>query len=412
MSSFNGTTSVPAITFSSAGIVAPNELDILDAVLVDINSAMGGKANPALSTPQGQIATSNTAAIGNCYDALLYVANGVDPAVASGRMQDAIGNIYFIERIAATATTVQITIVGASQQAIPAGTVIATDGTYQYETTADITLPTSATGSVTGSGTVQNTQPGAIACSAGALSLYQAVTGVTSVSNASAGLIGTETEGRIAFEERRSATVAGNSNSQAASVLGQVLKVSGVTDAYAYSNGTSSAVTYNGVSVAANSLYVCVAGGNASDIGLAIIQKKSPGCNTVGGTSVTVTDPAAVYNGNGPSYTVNFAAAAVTPVFIAVSVKSSVDVPSTALTQIQNAILNEFTTGGSSASRPTIGSTIYASQFACPVMSLGLWARLISITIGTASGPTNSYVTMTMGQVPTLSAANITLTLV
>ncbi|WP_051528558.1 baseplate J/gp47 family protein [Asaia astilbis] len=372
MSSFNGTTSVPAITFSATGISAPSEFDILDGVVSDVNAAMGGSANPALETPQGQLATSETAAIANCYDALLYVANSVDPAVASGRMQDAIGNIYFMERNPAIATTVVATVTGASEQDIPAGTVLATDGTYQYEVVSDATLPAVSGGLSTGPVTVQNTQAGAFPCAVGALSLYQYVAGVSTVTNLVDGIVGAAEEGRIAFEERRSNTVAGNSNSQAASVLGRVLQVQGVTDAYAYDNGTSSAVTYNGVSVPANSLYVSVAGGAAADIGLAIIQKKAPGCNTAGGSSVTVNDPASVYNGNGPSYTVQYDIAVAAPIYVSVSLKSGVDVPSTALDQIQQAIISQFASGGTSGARPTIASTIYASQFSCPVMALVL----------------------------------------
>ncbi|WP_336985095.1 baseplate J/gp47 family protein [Asaia sp. HN128] len=408
MSSSSGTTSIPALTITSAGVVAPDELDVLTGALTDISAAMGGNVNQDLSTPQGQIATSEAAAIGNCYDAILAVANGVDPKVASGRMQDAIGNIYFMTRVPATATTVAVSIVGTAGQVVASGSVIATDGVYQYALTADVTIPAGGTASAT----VANTETGALACSANSLSLYQYTAGVSSVSNASPGVLGSDAEGRIAFEERRNNSVSANSTSQTASILGQVLKLSSVTDAYAYSNGTTAAVTYNGVSVPANSVYCCVAGGAPADIGLAIMQKKSPGCGTTGGTSVQVQDPAAVYNGNGPTYTINYAVAQATPVYLAVTIKNGVDVPSDALTQIQNAVLAQFASGGSSGLRPTIASTIYASQFGCAIMSLGTWARLVTLQIGTAPPANQNLVTMTMAQVPTMAAGNISLTLV
>lgn len=408
MSSSSGSTSIPALTITSAGVVAPDELDVLDGALADISAAMGGNVNQDLSTPQGQIATSEAAAIGNCYDAILAVANGVDPKIASGRMQDAIGNIYFMTRVPATATTVAVSIVGTAGQAVSSGSVIATDGVYQYALTADVTIPASGTATAT----VQNTTTGPLACSAGALSLYQYTAGVSSVSNASPGTLGSDAEGRIAFEERRSNSVAGNSTGQTASVLGNLLKLSGVTDAYTYSNGTNEAVTYNGVSVAANSLYCCVAGGDPSAISLAIIQKKGPGCGLSGGTTVQVRDPAPAYNGNGPVYTVNFDVAAATPIYLAVTLKAGSGVPSTALADIQAAVLAQFASGGSSGLRPTIASSIFASQFNCAISALGSWVRIVSLTIGTSSGAGQSFVTMTMAQVPTMAAENLSLALV
>ena len=103
-----GTTSVPAPSFTDAGFVAPAESDMLTGALADLNAAMGGNLNTDLSTPQGQLAMSLTAILGDAYDQMLAIFNGVDPDRASGRMQDAIGNIYFISRKGATATVVII----------------------------------------------------------------------------------------------------------------------------------------------------------------------------------------------------------------------------------------------------------------------------------------------------------------
>ncbi|TIR78119.1 MAG: hypothetical protein E5X19_32455, partial [Mesorhizobium sp.] len=73
----------------------------------DINGAFGGVLNPALNTPQGQLASSETAVIDEVNSTFLYFTNQVDPAYATGRMQDAIARIYFIERNPAQPTVVQ-----------------------------------------------------------------------------------------------------------------------------------------------------------------------------------------------------------------------------------------------------------------------------------------------------------------
>ena len=54
-------TSVPTATFGPQGFVAPAEADILAGVQADFTTAFGGNLNPALNTPQGQIASSMTA---------------------------------------------------------------------------------------------------------------------------------------------------------------------------------------------------------------------------------------------------------------------------------------------------------------------------------------------------------------
>ncbi|NPC88160.1 hypothetical protein HNH97_04430, partial [Gluconacetobacter entanii] len=48
----------------------------------------------------------------------------MDPAFASGRMQDAIARIYFISRKAATATVVSCVCAGAAGTVVPSGTLV------------------------------------------------------------------------------------------------------------------------------------------------------------------------------------------------------------------------------------------------------------------------------------------------
>ena len=90
----NVTTNVPGITFGPNGPVAPSEQDVLTGMQADIDQAFGGGLNPALETPQGQLASSFTAITGNANDTFVSMTNQFDPAYAAGRFQDAIGRIY------------------------------------------------------------------------------------------------------------------------------------------------------------------------------------------------------------------------------------------------------------------------------------------------------------------------------
>lgn len=221
-------------------------------------------------------------------------------------------------------------------------------------------------------------------------------------------MTGTDQEGRIAFEERREESVAVNSVGPLAAISGAVQAVSGVTDAYVTDNSTPAATTVNGVTLAPNSLFVCVNGGTDEDIGLAILSKKPPGCGYTGTTSVTVADPNSAY-GTAPTYTVQFTRATPTPVYIAVVLQNSSAVPSTAESDVQAAILAVFN-GQTAASRARIGSKLLASRYYAAVAGVGPWAEIIEITIGTAANPTGFAVQMQIDQIPTLDASGITVT--
>jgi len=117
----SGTTSVPPPAWSDKGFIVPQESDVLNGVLQDMQSAFGGTMNTALETPQGQLASSLAAIIAEKNDQFLALTQGVDPSYASGRMQDAIGRIYFIERNPALPTTVVATCVGLAGVPIPIG---------------------------------------------------------------------------------------------------------------------------------------------------------------------------------------------------------------------------------------------------------------------------------------------------
>src|ERR1700692_2424941 len=114
-------TNVPNPTFGDRGFVLPTEAAILAGVQADINTALGGGVNPGLSTPQGQIASTMSAIIGDKNDTFLFFANQVDPALNSGRFQDSVGRIYFMQRIAGQPTVALATCSGLTGVVIPVG---------------------------------------------------------------------------------------------------------------------------------------------------------------------------------------------------------------------------------------------------------------------------------------------------
>lgn len=388
--------------------MAPTESAILAGVQADIDTAFGGGVNPALETPQGQLASSTTAIIGDTNAQFLALANGVDPAFASGRLQDAIARIYFLERNPAEPTAVIATCVGASGTVIPIGSLASSTDGNLYISTAAATIPIGGTVDVPFACTVN----GPIPCPAATLtSIYRAIPGWDTVTNATDGVLGNEVESRAAFEARRAASVALNSVGPLSAVLAKVLNVPDVLDAYAAENDTATPIVNGAITLNPNSIYVCVAGGADQAIGEAIWSKKMPGCAYTGDTLVTVTDTNPLYSIPYPTYAVYFQTATSLPIFFKVTIADSTSVPSTALADIQAALLAAFV-GSDGGPRARIGSTIFASRFYSAVANLGPWAQIVSIFIGTTGPAAALSVSAGIDEAPTLDAGDITLVLV
>ena len=332
--------SVPGPSFTDQGFVAPNEqTEILPAVQADIDSAFGGGLNPALETPQGQLASSETAAIGNANDMFCALANGVDPAYASGRMQDGIGRIYFISRNPALPTTVTATCVGASGTAIPTGAKAQAIDNNLYSCTQGGTIP------ITGTIDLQFEcdTVGPIPCPAATLTtIYTVTPGWDSITNATDGVIGRNVETRAEFEERRRLSVAQNALGSLSAVLGAVLNVANVLDAFVTENVENTPTTIGGQTIGPNSLYVAAVGGTDADVAKAIWSRKSPGCGYTGNTTVVVQDTNLAYNPPYPSYSVMFERPASVPILFDVTLANTAQVPGNAESLIQAALISAF----------------------------------------------------------------------
>lgn len=395
----SSTTSVPTISFTNNGFVVPVEADIAAGLQADWNAAFDGNLDFTIpSSPQSQLVVSQTAMLGDMDDQLVQLFNSVDPAYAFGRMQDAIGRIYFLERNPAQSTILEVNCTGLAGVVIPVGALIVDTNSNIYFCTGQITLAASGTGVATFA--AQTTGPTAVPASNG-ITIYQAIPGWDTVSVAS-GAVGNDVESRAAFEARREATVAANGAGFLPTIRGIVLKVPGVIDAYVTENATAIPVTVGGVTLAANSLYVCVAGGASADVAHAIWTKKNPGCAYTGNTTVIVQDTNSGYSPPYPSYNVTFEIPTAAPICFNVRIVNSAQVPSTAQAQIANAIQSGFT-GADGGLRAQIGATLYASRYYADVASLGAWAQIISIKIGNGVAPDASFTGAIAGTALTIS---------
>jgi len=402
------TTNVPSLSFGAAGVVAPPESKILSGVLTDMNAAFGGFLNTQnLETPQGQLASSLTAIIGDKNATLMRYVSQVDPLYAQGRMQDAIGRIYFLDRKPAEPTVVTVTCIGLIGVNIPLGALVSDSAGNIYACTEAGVIPP------TGSIDLQfaNQQTGPIACPAGTItSLYQYIAGWDKAFNEQDGVLGSDVESAAEFEFRRKNSVALNARGSLPSIYASVFSVPDVLDVYVTEN-TSSLPTSAGVTaytLAAHSIYVAVVGGDPQAIAEAIWRKKDVGADYNGNTTVQVQDMS--YDPPRPTYNVKFNIPLTTPVRFAVQISANLALPSDIVQRIQQAIISAFA-GGDGGARARIGAQIFASRFYATIKAVDPNVQVVSVLLGVIS-PNASVLTMGIDQSPVVSALDITVNLV
>lgn len=290
---------VPSPTIGTHGVILPPQTgtgvvgdgSILTAVLNDINTAFGGTLNvtqpEALTTPQGQLASSLTAYIADKNVLFAYFVSQVNPQYAQGFMQDGIAAIFGLSRLPATYTTVTCTCTGAAGTVIPSGA--------QAQDVAG-NLYVTSTGGTIGSGNTVSivfncVTPGAIQCPASTLIQIMTTTpGWDSITNPTGTdtdplTIGSDLESASDFEYRRQQSVFLNAQSPTQSIQAAVL-ASGADltipniplDCYVTDNSTGTDTYVQGVLIPAHSVFVAVEGGDPSSIATAIWQKKAVGC--------------------------------------------------------------------------------------------------------------------------------------
>jgi hypothetical protein len=397
-------TNVPRVSFGAAGFSAPSTAQVLTGVIADLQAAFGGTLNlsiadtASLATPQGQWSTSWSAQITNANNAFLVQSTQTDPAYAFGPWQDAIGNIYFMQRKPSQPTALQIACNGAQSVVIPAGAAPATlidPAGNIYQCVQAGTIPSG--GSITLA--FACAVPGPITVPA-TVKPYQTIPGFDSATVVS-GVQGVNVESRAEFETRRQDSVAGNSFGAIASIIGAVAAVPGVIDYYGFNNNSNGSVTVNGVTIAAYSIYVCVAGGAPSAVAQAIFSKKGPGAPMTGTTTVTVYDSNPLYASPQP-YSISYQIAVPLQFLFKVTIRSGPLVPSNVQAQVQSALLAAFTGNVLSANftGSIAGTTLTVSAVDSGTIAVGqilsdltgnITAGTAIAGLGTGSGGVGTY---------------------
>lgn len=415
------TTAVPPIQWTTEGVVLPTDAEILTGVTADWNTAFGGNLNPQLSSPQGQLESSETAIISDKNSDIAYIANQVDPQFAEGRFQDAIGRIYFMTRLSAAPTVLGVTIGGTIGALIPQGTLAIDNAQNVYQLDSAVTIGSG--GTVVGA--FSNLATGAIPYTgSGSLQIYQVTPGLDTLTGVTQLALGRDVESSQAFELRRQNSVAANSQGTLDAIYSAVYNVSGVLDVFVLDNKSGATVNYGATNypLAPHSLYVAVVGGIASAVANAIWKPENTGPSysawpnppngpTVPGRGAVVTEVVydTRYSAPQPAYNVSWITPASAPVYFALTFNDPNGALSSYLPAIQDAIIAQFN-GQSGTAPATINSLIAASAYYPAVLSAiaGSGMIMVSMFVGLAASPTGYEAQVGIDQVPTITASDIT----
>lgn len=402
-------TNVPPIVFTAVGPELPQESAVLAGVRADINDAFGGGVNPAVETPQGQIASSLARIIADKNEQIAFFVAQVNPDTSSGSFQDAIARLYFLDRKPGTPTAVQCDCMGAMGTVIPVGAQAQDSSGNRYVCTQAGTIPFGGTISLPFANTVNGPTP----CPANTLTqIFQAINGWESINNPLDGVLGNFVESQAAFAFRRAQSVALNGNGSLPSVYAAVFDVADVIDVYVTENTTNGTITKGATNypLLPHSLYVAAIGGISADVAKAIWLKKNVGCDYNGNTSVVVTDESG-YSIPLPTYPVKYQIPAALPILFEVSIANSPDLPIDIVMRVQAAIIAHFTGEAEGSTRVRIGSLLRASSFYNGVNAIDDSVALLSIKVGTVTATLDSIL-IGIDQAPTVDASDIVVNLV
>jgi hypothetical protein len=182
----------------------------------------------------------------------------------------------------------------------------------------------------------------------------------------------------------------------------------GVVDCQVLENPTSATVTKNNVSIPSHSVAICIYGGDDDAIAQTIYEKKDAGCGTTGNATVAHT---ATEAGNAV-YTYSIVRPTPTDVHIEVEINKTQQTSATVEQDVIDAVIGDFLGNDSNSGNVRVGlaQTVYASRFSVAVIKTAGVQDLVGITIGLGSGPMGASIDIPGDVEPTISSADITVT--
>lgn len=387
------------------GVITPDTEEIKNQVIGEYQNTFGADLIVTPDTPQGMLITTEVLSRDALVSNNAILANQINPNVAGGIFLDAIMALTGIQRAPESFSVVSANLTGVAGTIIPEGSQA--KETVNGEVFASVS---SVTLSVGGTATVnfQAVDPGAVAAGSATLTtIVSNILGWETVTNPTDATLGTDTQDDEAARGYRKQTLAFQGSSLAEAILSGLYATPNVISASFRENMTDSTATIDGVSMIANSIYVCVDGGTDSDIANTLFTKKSGGCayNNGPGVPVDVTFTAPF---SGQIMDILFDRPNPVPVIVRATV-SALDSLTDPTDAVKNAIVNYA--NGNIPGEPglTVGTDVSCFELASAVNYYDRSIFVSNMEISLASSPMYSNTTISIGifEIATLDAGSI-----
>lgn len=390
------TTTAP--TVDATGIHAPTYADVLNYLQTQFRAIYGADVYLGSDSQDGQFLAILASAINDTNTVAVQVYNSFSPAKGIGEALSSNVKINGIKRAKASASTVDLRIVGQAGTTIVNG--IAKDANQQqWALPATVVVPPAGEVTVTAS----STQQGAVSAAAGTITQIGTPTlGWQSVTNPAAATPGAPVESDAALRVRQAVSVALPSRTVLEGTVGAVASIAGVARYRAYENDTN-ATDSNGIP--SHSISLVVDGGDAMAIASAIAAKKTPGTGTYGTTTEIITD---IY---GIAHPIRFFRPTTAPITATLTIKALAGYTTAVGGQIKDAVVayvNAVAIGGGLSGSVEWGDAITAANS----VGGGTVYKLVSLTLSGPSGAGTPDVPLAFNSAASMTPAAIALTVI
>lgn len=383
-------------SIDSTGVITVDSSGIKESFIEAYKGALGANINTEAETFQGQMILNDTEMLVYAQNQCALIANSFSVLTAKGSALDIVANFWGYYRKQSVATVVNCVISGTENTTIPAGSLVS-DGSNNFKLLDDVTI--GASGSAIGQ--FQCTVAGAISVLSNSVTeIITDVDGWDTVTNNSAGITGYETESDNAFRARITANWF---NIRARGALGAIwdnmAALNNVVSVLVRENSSNTDLVIDGFTLPEHSVFVCVAGGDSTEIAKCMYNQKTIGADTSGNTIVTYYD-----DKTGLTNTYNIERAEEVNLSVKVSYSSSYYTTEDVQQQIKTAIMGWYAKNSF-----RIGQTISGNMIAQAFDGF-VYADILSIKVNiVGSGVSDAdYIQTTIGQIAVLEESNIT----
>lgn len=390
----------------ATGVITVDTATLRADVEAEWTAAFGNDLALTPDTPQGVMITAETLAREGVLRNTAQLANQINPNVAEGVFLDAVWALTGGQRRAATKTVVPgVVLAGVPSSIIQAGAVAANSVTGARFILANVVI---LDNSGNGVGDFVSVAEGEVPCAAGDLS--QIVTGVLgweTVTNPTAGVLGTAVESDEQSRVRRKQTLALQGVSINEATVSRLMDTEGVRSVAFRENYTNGPVTIDGINLVANSIWACVDGGTDDAVAATLLATKSAGCNWNGAVAVNVVDQ---YTSQ--VYPVVFDRPTPKPILVNVTVRAGVI--SDPINAVKQAVLDYA--AGLLLNEPgfTIGTDVSAFELAAAINNQlpGVFVQLVEVAFSDVMPVWLSLLVIEINEKATVDASAIAVTVI